>query len=90
MNSASTSPMLKYEDMSKNITAIRFSDDGNRMFTAGEDMTARVWDCRSLRSNHSNNCVRTFQARSAINCVCLHPNQVSVQCCFIFLHVASI
>lgn len=38
--------VAKYDDISKNITAIGFNEEGTWMFSTGEDHAARIWDLR--------------------------------------------
>ncbi|XP_014255334.1 target of rapamycin complex subunit lst8 [Cimex lectularius] len=71
IESGHTNPIINYEGISKNVTGVGFQEDGNWMFTGGEDGTARVWDIRSKNLQ----CQRIFQMTSPVNCVCLHPNQ---------------
>ena len=63
---------MNYEGISKNATAVGFHEDGKWMFTGGEDCSARIWDLRS----RNYQCQRVLQAKAAVNCVVLHPNQV--------------
>ena len=39
-------PVLNYEGIQKNVTAVGFQEDGNWMFSGGEDHSARIWDTR--------------------------------------------
>ncbi|GAB1607764.1 target of rapamycin complex subunit lst8-like [Argonauta hians] len=71
INSKSSSPLLDYEGLSKNVTAVGFQEDGKWMYSGGEDMTTRIWDQRS-RNQQSQ---RMFAGNAPVNCVCLHPNQ---------------
>jgi len=71
INSNSNNPVINYDGISKNVTAVGFHEDGKWMFTGGEDCSARIWDLRS-RNLH---CQRIFQVNAPVNCVCLHPNQ---------------
>nr|BAN20635.1 vegetatible incompatibility protein HET-E-1, putative [Riptortus pedestris] len=69
--SNSTSPVVNYEGISKNVTGVGFHEEGKWMFTGGEDCSARIWDLRSRNLQ----CQRIFQVNAPVNCVCLHPNQ---------------
>ncbi|XP_036368013.1 target of rapamycin complex subunit lst8 isoform X2 [Octopus sinensis] len=71
INSKSSSPLIDYEGLSKNVTAVGFQEDGKWMYSGGEDMTTRIWDQRS-RNPQSQ---RMFAGNAPVNCVCLHPNQ---------------
>ncbi|XP_025105800.1 target of rapamycin complex subunit lst8-like isoform X2 [Pomacea canaliculata] len=71
LNSANPNPVINYNGITKNITAVGFHEDGRWMFTGGEDNTARIWDLRSRNLQ----CQRIFQVNAPVNCVCLHPNQ---------------
>lgn len=64
-------PVINYEGVGKNVTAVGFQEDGKWMFTGGEDCSARIWDIRSRNLQ----CQRIFQATTPVNCVSLHPNQ---------------
>ncbi|KXJ27134.1 target of rapamycin complex subunit lst8 [Exaiptasia diaphana] len=71
INSSHANPVVNYDGVSKNVTAVGFHEDGKWMFTGGEDASARIWDLRSRNLQ----CQRVFQVNAAVNCVCLHPNQ---------------
>jgi WD40 repeat protein len=47
LNSNNPNPVVNYEGVSKNVTAVGFQEDGKWMFTGGEDGTAKIWDLRS-------------------------------------------
>ncbi|KAK3754949.1 hypothetical protein QZH41_019367, partial [Actinostola sp. cb2023] len=64
--------VVNYDGVTKNVTAVGFHEDGKWMFTGGEDSSARIWDLRSRNLQ----CQRVFQVNAAVNCVCLHPNQI--------------
>ncbi|MCP9260055.1 Target of rapamycin complex subunit LST8 [Dirofilaria immitis] len=59
--------------MTKNVTAIGFDDRCKWFYTAGEDCSVKIWDFRS-----SLHCRRVFQVNSAVNCIVIHPNQVTL------------
>ena len=46
INSNDASPVINYEGISRNITAVGFQEDGKWMYTGGEDCTAKIWDLR--------------------------------------------
>ena len=46
LKSLSEDPIINYEGISKNVTALGFQEDGKWMFTGGEDCTAKIWDLR--------------------------------------------
>lgn len=71
INSKNPAPVIDFEGISKNVTAVGFQEDGKWMYSGGEDMTTRIWDQRS----RSLQCQRIFDATAPVNCVCLHPNQ---------------
>jgi len=71
LNSTNLNPVINYDGISKNVTAVGFRDDGKWMYTGGEDSTARIWDIRSRNLQ----CQRLFQMKAPVNTVCLHPNQ---------------
>lgn len=75
--STNPNPILNYDGIQKNVTAIGFQQDGKWMFTGSEDNAARIWDLRTRNLN----CQRIFQVSNgsvAVNTVCLHPNQVEM------------
>ncbi|XP_015778516.1 PREDICTED: target of rapamycin complex subunit lst8-like [Acropora digitifera] len=78
INSSNPNPVVNYDGVSKNVTAVGFHEDGKWMYTGGEDCSARIWDLRSRNLQ----CQRVFQVNAPVNCVCLHPNQVSFSWCF--------
>lgn len=65
-------PVCNYESIQKNITRLGFPEDGQWMFTGGEDGRVRIWDM------HSQTQIRSFDCRSPVNSVCLHPNQMEL------------
>ncbi|XP_046856671.1 target of rapamycin complex subunit lst8-like [Xenia sp. Carnegie-2017] len=71
IKTSNINPILNYDGISKNTTSVGFQEDGKWMFTGGEDCSARIWDLRSRNLQ----CQRVYQAKSAVNCVVLHPNQ---------------
>ncbi|XP_072167793.1 target of rapamycin complex subunit LST8-like [Diadema setosum] len=71
INSSETTPIINYEGIPKNVTAVGFQEEGKWMFTGGEDCTARIWDLRA----HNLHCQKIFQVNAPVNCACLHPNQ---------------
>ncbi|KAI0208379.1 Target of rapamycin complex subunit lst8 [Lamellibrachia satsuma] len=71
LNSNNPNPLINYDGIQKNVTAVGFQEDGKWMFTGGEDNSARIWDLRSRNLQ----CQRIFQVNAPVNCVCLHPNQ---------------
>jgi len=71
LNSINPNPVINYEGVTKNLTAVGFQEDGKWMYTGGEDCSAKVWDLRSRNLQ----CQRIFQVNAPVNCVCLHPNQ---------------
>lgn len=71
INSSNPNPVVNYDGVSKNVTAVGFHEEGKWMFTGGEDSSARIWDLRSRNLQ----CQRVFQVNAPVNCVCLHPNQ---------------
>ncbi|KRX67115.1 Target of rapamycin complex subunit lst8 [Trichinella sp. T9] len=68
------SPVVNYEGVAKNITAVGFNNSTRWMYTGGEDNSARIWDLRSRNLQ----CQRIFQVNTPVSCVCLHPNQVEL------------
>ncbi|WAQ97443.1 LST8-like protein [Mya arenaria] len=71
LNSNNPKPVINYDGISKNVTAVGFHEEGKWMYTGGEDNSARIWDLRSRNLQ----CQRIFQVNAPVNCICLHPNQ---------------
>jgi G protein beta subunit-like protein len=71
--SANPNPVMAFEGVSKNVTAVGYSEEGQWMFTGGEDGSARLWDVRS-RAQQSQRALHTKPA-VPVNTVALHPNQ---------------
>lgn len=69
--SGNSNPVVNYEGVSKNVTAVGFQEEGKWMVTGGEDCSARIWDLRSRNIQ----CQRIFQVNAPVNCVIIHPNQ---------------
>jgi WD40 repeat protein len=46
LNSMNPNPLINYDGVSKNVTAVGFHSDMRWMYTGGEDSTARIWDLR--------------------------------------------
>lgn len=44
--STNLNPIVNYDGVQRNITAVGFQEDGKWMFTGGEDNSARIWDLR--------------------------------------------
>ena len=49
INSSNPNPIVNYEGISRNVTAVGFHEDGHWMYTGGEDCSARVWDLRFIQ-----------------------------------------
>lgn len=73
VNSSEPSPVYVFEGISKNVTSVGFYENGQFMYSGGEDHTARIWDLRM--GGHSQQCQRLFQINSPVTSMCLHPNQ---------------
>lgn len=74
IKSTHSNPIVCYDGLSKNVTAVGFQEDGKWMYTGGEDHMARIWDMRSRNMQ----CNRMFQVNAPINSICLHPNQTEM------------
>ncbi|XP_065366076.1 protein LST8 homolog [Calliphora vicina] len=74
LESSSNVPVINFESVQKNVTRLGFQEDGNWMFTAGEDHRVRIWDMLSA----SPHCSRVFDCQAPVNAACLHPNQVEI------------
>lgn len=46
LNSTNSNPVINYDGISKNVTAVGFHAEGKWMYTGGEDNSARIWDLR--------------------------------------------
>jgi len=65
-------PVMKLDQLQKNIVTLGFSDDKHFMYSGGEDCSVRVWDMRTAKTKAH----RLTTVGAAVNCVTLHPNQV--------------
>ncbi|CDW51951.1 target of rapamycin complex subunit lst8 [Trichuris trichiura] len=74
LQTANPNPVVNYEGVKRNVTAIGFNANMRWMYTGGEDHSARIWDMRA----RSLQCQRIFQVTTPVTCVCLHPNQVEL------------
>ncbi|CAH2250239.1 jg6916 [Pararge aegeria aegeria] len=45
--SANPDPVMNFEGVIKNVSRVGFQENGQWMYTGGEDCTARIWDLRS-------------------------------------------
>ena len=71
-NAANHAPVLTLEGHTSSVTSIGFQRDGRYLFSGSEDGTVKLWDLRSPNPS------RSFDAKSAVNCVALHPNQAEI------------
>ena len=62
LNSTNSNPVINYDGISKNVTAVGFHAEGKWMYTGGEDNSARIWDLRYDVNTHEyvNNTRRFF------------------------------
>ncbi|CAF1656626.1 unnamed protein product, partial [Adineta ricciae] len=67
-------PVMKLDQLQKNIVTLGFSDEKNFMFSGGEDHCVRIWDMRSARTK----AFRQTTVSASVNCVTLHPNQTEL------------
>ncbi|XP_041378984.1 LOW QUALITY PROTEIN: target of rapamycin complex subunit lst8-like [Gigantopelta aegis] len=74
INSSDHTPIYVFEAMTKNVTSVGFYQNGQFMFSGGEDCMARIWDLRG----QSQQCQRLFQVTSPVNCMCLHPTKATL------------
>ncbi|XP_067635317.1 protein LST8 homolog [Eurosta solidaginis] len=74
METSCKTPIINFEGVQKNVTRLGFQEDGNWMFTAGEDHRVRIWDMLSPQPH----CSRVFDCQAPVNAACLHPNQVEI------------
>uniref|UniRef100_A0A5S6QLU0 Target of rapamycin complex subunit lst8 n=1 Tax=Trichuris muris TaxID=70415 RepID=A0A5S6QLU0_TRIMR len=74
LQTANPNPVVNYEGVKRNVTAIGFNASMRWMYTGGEDHSARIWDMRA----RSLQCQRIFQVATPVTCVCVHPNQVEL------------
>ncbi|CAD5117660.1 DgyrCDS6412 [Dimorphilus gyrociliatus] len=70
LTTSNNNPLVTYDGIQKNITALGFNDDGSWMYTVGEDGFARIWDVRSKLQKPQ----KMFEINVPINCASLHPN----------------
>jgi len=71
---SSNNPIINFEGVSKNVTAVGFQEDGRFMYTGSEDCRVRIWDLNCPQPV----CKRMFDCITPVTSVCLHPNQVEV------------
>ncbi|KAK2714744.1 target of rapamycin complex subunit lst8-like isoform X2 [Artemia franciscana] len=74
VESTSPTPVVNYEGVQKNVTAVGFHHEGHWMYTGGEDCTARIWDLRAA----SLHCQSIFQTSAPVTCAFLHPNETEL------------
>ncbi|CAF1465875.1 unnamed protein product, partial [Didymodactylos carnosus] len=67
-------PVMKLDQLQKNIVTLGFSDDRRFMYSGGEDQLVRVWDMRGSKMKAS----RQMLASASVNCATIHPNQVEL------------
>ncbi|CAF4565028.1 unnamed protein product [Rotaria sp. Silwood1] len=67
-------PVMKLDQLQKNIVTLGFSDDKHFMFSGGEDHCVRIWDMRAAKTKAH----RQVSVGAAVNCVTLHPNQAEL------------
>ncbi|CAF4965118.1 unnamed protein product, partial [Rotaria socialis] len=67
-------PVMKLDQLQKNIVTLGFSDDKHFMFSGGEDHCVRIWDMRAAKTKAH----RQMSFPAAVNCVTLHPNQTEL------------
>jgi len=72
LNTNNTNSVMNFEGHTTNVTGIGFQKDGKWMFSSSEDGTLKIWDIRAPGSQ------REFSNNTAINTVCLHPNQAEL------------
>lgn len=72
LNSTSTVPVHVYEGHASNITALGFAKRLNWLYTASEDGSIKIWDFNTHKAQ------RTYEQRSGVNSVALHPNQSEI------------
>ncbi|XP_045498128.1 target of rapamycin complex subunit lst8 [Colias croceus] len=73
--SANPDPVMNFEGVTKNVSRVGFQENGQWMYTGGEDCTARIWD---LRAGRQFQCQRIFQVPAPVNAVVLHPDQSQI------------
>ena len=74
VSSSSDSPVISFEGHTSNVTGLGFQKDTQWLYSCSEDGTVRIWDLRAPEAQ------RTYQCRSAVHAVVLHPNQRSIIC----------
>ncbi|KPI95660.1 Target of rapamycin complex subunit lst8 [Papilio xuthus] len=73
--SANPDPVMNFEAITKNVSRVGFQENGQWMYTGGEDCTARIWD---LRAGRPFQCQRIFEVPAPVNAVVLHPDQSQI------------
>lgn len=71
---STNNPIINFEGVSKNVTAIGFQEEGRFMYTGSEDCRVRIWDL----SSQNPVCKRMFDCLTPVNSIALHPNQVEI------------
>lgn len=72
VNSQNPSPVLSFDEHKLNVTGIGFQKDGKWLYTASEDGLVKIWDMRARAAQQE------YNAHTAVNTVCLHPNQKEI------------
>lgn len=67
-------PVMKLDQLQKNIVTLGFSDDKHFMYSGGEDCSVRIWDMRTAKTKAH----RQITLGAAVNCITLHPNQAEL------------
>mmetsp|Transcript_29857 Transcript_29857/g.77064 ORF Transcript_29857/g.77064 Transcript_29857/m.77064 type:complete len:325 (-) Transcript_29857:277-1251(-) len=72
VNSTAPAGFASYEGHKSNVVTVGFWRDEKRMYSAGEDGSAKVWDLRATKNQTS------FNINEPITSATLHPNQVHI------------
>ncbi|KAL2118478.1 hypothetical protein VTJ04DRAFT_8138 [Mycothermus thermophilus] len=75
IRSTNPSPVSVFEGHTGNVTGVAFHCDGQWMVTSSEDGTVKIWDTRTGQIQ------RSYNHRSPVNDVVIHPNQGEVISC---------
>ena len=72
-NAKGSDALLAFEGHTSNVTAVGFDRAARFIFSSSEDGSVKIWDPRVGAAS-----VRDYDARAAVACVVLHPNQAEL------------
>lgn len=72
VNDTANQPVLTLEGHTSSVTSIGFQKDVQYLYSGSEDGTVKIWDLRS------SECSRSFDCKSPVNSVALHPKRSEI------------